>query len=127
VQKDANGPGLARIRTGLDIDMTSGTADEAADRALSGVARKLDKGMSVEYTVNELIADATDQMKLATIWHGECFGVGTVISNLIFRLGRHLLVLFSHSRTHYHWGIPHRINTLTVSTPMYYQVFNQSN
>ncbi|KAF7356584.1 Serine/threonine-protein kinase Tel1 [Mycena venus] len=73
VQKDADGVGAARFRSGLGgigIDMASGTADEAADRALTGVARKLDKAMSVEYTVNELIAEATDPMRLATIWYG---------------------------------------------------------
>lgn len=78
VQKDADGAGgLGRFRTGMGgigIDMASGTADEAADRALTGVARKLDKAMSVEYTVNELIAEATDPMRLATLWWGEfCF------------------------------------------------------
>ncbi|KAJ7224312.1 hypothetical protein GGX14DRAFT_425135 [Mycena pura] len=55
---------------GIGIDMASGTADEAADRALTGVARKLDKLMSVEYTVNELIAEATDAMRLASMWYG---------------------------------------------------------
>ncbi|KAH7923978.1 hypothetical protein BV22DRAFT_1196306 [Leucogyrophana mollusca] len=54
----------------IGIDMTSGTADEAADRALTSVARKLDKALSVEYTVNELIAEATDIVNLATIYHG---------------------------------------------------------
>jgi len=37
---------------------------------LAGVARKLDKALSVEYTVNELIAEATDVVNLATIYHG---------------------------------------------------------
>jgi ataxia telangiectasia mutated family protein len=55
---------------GIGIDMSSGTADEAADRALTSVARKLDKALSVEYTVNELIAEATDPVNLATIYHG---------------------------------------------------------
>jgi serine-protein kinase ATM len=55
----------------LGIDMTSGGADEAADRALTSVARKLDKSLSVEYTVNELIAEATDVMNLATIFVGK--------------------------------------------------------
>ena len=55
---------------GIGIDMTSGTAHEAADRALSSVARKLDKSLSVEYTVNELIAEATDLLNLANIFHG---------------------------------------------------------
>jgi len=55
---------------GIGIDMSSGTADEAADRALSSVARKLEKTLSVDYTVNELIAEATDQINLATIFAG---------------------------------------------------------
>lgn len=55
----------------IGIDMSSGTADEAADRALSSVSRKLDKNLSVEYTVNELIAEATDIANLATIFPGK--------------------------------------------------------
>lgn len=55
----------------IGIDMSSGTAEEAADRALSSVSRKLDKTLSVEYTVNELISEATDITNLATIYHGE--------------------------------------------------------
>ncbi|KAK7025291.1 Serine/threonine-protein kinase Tel1 [Favolaschia claudopus] len=77
VQKDANiaeaGAGGTKLNTwgtGIGIDMASGSADEAADRALTGVARKLDKSMSVEYTVNELLAEATDPMRLATIFYG---------------------------------------------------------
>jgi len=58
------------VRFGIGIDMSSGTADEAADRALTSVARKLDKALSVEYTVNELIAEATDPVNLATIYAG---------------------------------------------------------
>ncbi|KAG0709334.1 hypothetical protein DFH29DRAFT_870306 [Suillus ampliporus] len=54
----------------IALDLASGSADEAADRALAGVARKLDKALSVEYTVNELIAEATDVVNLATIYHG---------------------------------------------------------
>ncbi|KAF8659897.1 hypothetical protein AX16_001781 [Volvariella volvacea WC 439] len=63
---------LSRFGVGfaLGIDMSSGTAEEAADRALSGVARKLDKSLSVEYTVNELIAEATDPLNLASIFYG---------------------------------------------------------
>jgi ataxia telangiectasia mutated family protein len=67
----------ARFGIGIGIDMTSGTAEEAADRALTSVARKLDKSLSVEYTVNELIAEATDPVNLATIfrgvWTSSCF------------------------------------------------------
>ncbi|KIM44739.1 hypothetical protein M413DRAFT_442693 [Hebeloma cylindrosporum] len=59
-----------RFNLGIGIDMSSGSADEAADRALSSVARKLDTSLSVESTVNELIAEATDPMNLATIFYG---------------------------------------------------------
>ena len=58
-------------RFGLGPDSTaSAPVNEAADRALNSVARKLDKSLSVEYTVNELIAEATDIVNLATIYHG---------------------------------------------------------
>jgi serine-protein kinase ATM len=53
-----------------ELDMSSGTADEAADRALTAVARKLDRGLSTEYTVNELIAEATDPTNLACMFMG---------------------------------------------------------
>lgn len=51
--------------------MASGATDEAADRALSAVARKLDKTGSVEYTVNELITEASDLTNLALMYIGE--------------------------------------------------------
>ena len=60
----------SRFNLGIGIDMSSGSADEAADRALSSVARKLDRSLSVESTVNELLAEATDPLNLATIFHG---------------------------------------------------------
>lgn len=50
--------------------MDSGSEDEHADRALSGVARKLDKSLSVEFTVNELISEATDINNLAVMFNG---------------------------------------------------------
>ncbi|KAF9240715.1 hypothetical protein BU15DRAFT_87599 [Melanogaster broomeanus] len=53
----------------LGNDPASAPVNEAADRALNSVARKLDKSLSVEYTVNELIAEATDTVNLATIYH----------------------------------------------------------
>jgi len=53
-----------------ELDMSSGTADEAADRALTAVGRKLDRALSTEYTVNELIAEATDPVNLACIFMG---------------------------------------------------------
>jgi hypothetical protein len=53
-----------------ELDMSSGTADEAADRALTTVARKLDRALSTEYTVNDLIAEATDPTNLACMFTG---------------------------------------------------------
>lgn len=58
-------------RLGIGIDMSSGSEDEAADRALNGVAMKLDKTLSVEYTVNELITEATDVTNLALMFAGK--------------------------------------------------------
>ena len=60
------------LGTGLGIDLNSGVEDESADRALSSVAKKLDKSLSVEYTVNELIAEATDVANLALMFAGAC-------------------------------------------------------
>lgn len=70
VQQISNPTGATRLGTGIGIDMSSGTAEEAADRALSDVARKLDKALSVQYTVNQLIRDATDSRNLAQIYKG---------------------------------------------------------
>lgn len=58
---------------GINISMTSGSVDEAADRALTSVARKLEKTLSVEYTINELIAEATDSSNLANMYWGTFF------------------------------------------------------
>jgi len=55
-----------------ELDMSSGTADEAADRALTTVGRKLDRALSTEYTVNDLIAEATDPTNLACMFIGGC-------------------------------------------------------
>ncbi len=60
-------PGLGGVP---ELDMSSGTADEAADRALTAVARKLDRALSTEYTVNDLIAEATDPTNLACMFIG---------------------------------------------------------
>lgn len=64
---------LQRHALGIDIgiDISSGGVEEAADRALSSVSRKLDKALSVEYTVNQLIAEATEPFNLASIFFGE--------------------------------------------------------
>ena len=51
--------------------MASDTTYEAADRALSTVARKLDKALSVEYTVNDLVTEASDPANLALMYVGK--------------------------------------------------------
>ncbi|KZT65045.1 hypothetical protein DAEQUDRAFT_677538 [Daedalea quercina L-15889] len=71
IDNDATLTGEA-VRLMIGIDMASGTADEAADRALSAVRRRLDKTLSVEFTVNELVAEATDPVNLAQMFCGEC-------------------------------------------------------
>lgn len=53
--------------------MSSGTVEEDADRALASVAKKLEKSLSVESTINALIAEATDPVNIATIFYGEYF------------------------------------------------------
>ncbi|KAH9916328.1 uncharacterized protein B0H18DRAFT_884948 [Fomitopsis serialis] len=58
------------VRWMIGIDMASGSADEAADRALTAVRRKLDKTLSIEYTVNELVTEATDPGNLAQMFCG---------------------------------------------------------
>lgn len=55
---------------GFDVSTSSGV-EEAADRALSAVIRKLDKNHSVEFTVNELVAEATDMVNLANMYMGK--------------------------------------------------------
>ena len=70
-----------------ELDMSSGTADEAADRALTAVARKLDRALSTEYTVNDLIAEATDPTNLACMFIGgrqEPFLRHVNVSDVIF-------------------------------------------
>ncbi|CAL1714616.1 unnamed protein product [Somion occarium] len=57
-------------RHAIGLDMASGIADEAADRAVTSVSRKLDKTLTVEFTVNELISEATDIDNLADMFHG---------------------------------------------------------
>ncbi|KAG6865916.1 hypothetical protein C0993_007779 [Termitomyces sp. T159_Od127] len=63
---------VATVRPGVDIgiDMSSGSAEEAADRALSSVSRKLDKSLSVQTVVSQLIREATDSVNLALMFEG---------------------------------------------------------
>ncbi|KAG8966808.1 Serine/threonine-protein kinase tel1 [Tulasnella sp. 419] len=52
------------------LRMESDTVEEQADRALSSVAKKLEKKMSVSHVVNELIMTATDVGNLAKLFQG---------------------------------------------------------
>jgi serine-protein kinase ATM len=61
----------AALGIGMGIDSSSGTAQEHADRALTGVKEKLDKSLSVEATVSNLITEATDPYNLARLFQGE--------------------------------------------------------
>jgi hypothetical protein len=77
--------------------MSSGTADEAADRALTAVARKLDRALSTEYTVNDVIAEATDPTNLACMFTGgrraysKGCGVDDVyVSDIHVQVGAHI-------------------------------------
>lgn len=71
VPADSSANNTNQFNNGIGIDMTSGTAEEAADRALSSVARKLNKALSVQYTVNQLVTDATYEDNLALIYSGK--------------------------------------------------------
>lgn len=57
--------------TGVEILDDSTNPD--AERVLFTVSRKLEKTLSVEYVVNELIAEATDSFNLANMFMGEFF------------------------------------------------------
>ncbi|KAI4520947.1 hypothetical protein K525DRAFT_239712 [Schizophyllum commune Loenen D] len=70
-KKTSAAGGDAELLEDDDLDLDSGVSVESADRALMSVARKLDGSLSVEFTVNELIAEATDMQNLATIFCGE--------------------------------------------------------
>lgn len=52
----------------ISIDMSNTTVEESADRALSGVVRKLGQSESVEFTVNRLVAEATDISNLSKMY-----------------------------------------------------------
>jgi serine-protein kinase ATM len=62
---------LANTVGAVGIDIESSPAHESAHRALASVSRKLDKKLSIEYTVNELIVTARDEMNLANLFVGE--------------------------------------------------------
>ncbi|KAF8749128.1 Telomere-length maintenance and DNA damage repair [Rhizoctonia solani] len=78
---------IKHIQGTADTDMDGMGLDtaeaEAADRALSSVARKLDTSMSVEYTVNDLIATATDPANLSQLF--VCVSVSFVNCLLVTR------------------------------------------
>ncbi|CUA74607.1 ataxia telangectasia mutated family protein [Rhizoctonia solani] len=65
---------IKHIQGSADTDMDGAGLDsaeaEAAERAILSVSRKLDTSMSVEYTVNDLIATATDPVNLSQLFVG---------------------------------------------------------
>ena len=71
---------VGKLRRAQDPHGTEGPDDmfrgeesvvEGAERALTSVSRKLDASLSVEYTVNELINEATDIANLSRIFPGK--------------------------------------------------------
>lgn len=54
----------------VDPDLIRDSTDEDADRALTSVRIKLDKSLSIEYTVNDLIQQARDPANLGSIFVG---------------------------------------------------------
>jgi serine-protein kinase ATM len=87
----AGAPGT--VKGILGIDMHSDVVAEAADRALSTVARKLGTGLSVEYTVNELVAEATDPLHLANMFPGRVLlnSEQRIMADLLHRVGSSIL------------------------------------
>lgn len=71
-----NGTTMAQMSAKIDIgknNPSSGSVGEtaAAERALNGVASKLDKALSVTSTVSGLIAEAKDPANLCSLWPGK--------------------------------------------------------
>ena len=48
-------------------------AQDKADRVLGKIRAKLKDELGVEYTVNQLVLQATNPVSLATIYHGMSF------------------------------------------------------
>ncbi|KIP03419.1 hypothetical protein PHLGIDRAFT_77596 [Phlebiopsis gigantea 11061_1 CR5-6] len=59
------------FKLAVGLDVSTNTAGIAATRALNSVTRKLDKNLSVEETVDTLIAEATDVANLANMYIGK--------------------------------------------------------
>lgn len=73
----ANGPPLLPGAT----RKTNADEPSEADRALTVVAKKLSKSLSVTATVNELIQQATDERNLAVLYCGMCSGDGCCLES----------------------------------------------
>lgn len=61
---------------------------EGAERALTSVSRKLDASLSVEYTVNELINEATDIANLSRLFPGENYNF--IFTDELLMIGRRM-------------------------------------
>ncbi|PKX97560.1 DNA-binding protein kinase TEL1 [Aspergillus novofumigatus IBT 16806] len=87
-QEAGDGPPMI---SGAAEDQRSANEPSEADRALTVVAKKLSKTLSVTATVNELIQQATDERNLAVLYCGMSLEfLSTMMSkaNVISRLGR---------------------------------------
>ena len=74
----------AAFKFAVGLDFSAGTADESAERALGSVQRKLDKANSVEFTVNDLIQQATDTFNVANMYFGKYpVGISSTASDLL--------------------------------------------
>lgn len=80
-------PGLGTVKGVLGIDMKSDSVQEAADRALSGVARKLSSHLSVEHTISELITEAMEPTNLAYLFAGKISSDTKLFGVLMIFLG----------------------------------------
>ena len=55
----------------VGLELSAGTAEEAAERALSSVTRKLDKNLDIKETIQALLSDATNDANLANMYIGK--------------------------------------------------------
>lgn len=100
VTEPAAEPATTVVHGTMEINLSSGVADEAADRALSGVAKKLSKTLSVASTVSGLIAEARDPANLGVIFPGEGCSSSCIRVLTLFRVVTIFLkprVIVSHS------------------------------
>ncbi|KAL4802065.1 hypothetical protein BDV18DRAFT_147456 [Aspergillus unguis] len=72
MQEEGPGDNAPPVLAGSTVDQRPTNEPSEADRALTVVAKKLSKTLSVTATVNELIQQATDEKNLAVLYCGMC-------------------------------------------------------